>query len=331
MNVRLIVGCGYVGSQVAQYWCTESISRDEGNDGPVFAITRNESRFEELAKLGVKPIAWDWLSGLPIEKQDNWDALSRLVGLSSHASITNLTILVAVSHAAQAGVPNSETHSRGLENLHRQLVELFPECRISWIYLSTTGVYGSTESGTWVDESTPASPDRPGSVAAYAAEQWLLNNVHKNNLVILRPAGIYGPERVPRWQAIRDQVPMQADPESFLNLIHLVDLAQIIDRVSKQKMSHTLYCVCDDFPSLRRDYYKFIADLGNWPAPIFQVNAANDSSSNSIRRSRSDGNKRIRNARIKSELGYVFKFPSYREGLRELIRWNDEAGPLQVP
>jgi nucleoside-diphosphate-sugar epimerase len=326
MNVRLIVGCGYVGTRVAYRWCSEADRNNDGNGngGPVYAITRNRSRFDELSRVGVKPIAWDWMSERPIEQQDNWDSLSHALQRDSHASIPSLTVLVSVSHAAQAGVPHQETHTRGLRNLHRQLTEAFPDCNVRWIYLSTTGVYGATESGTWVDEATPASPDRPGSIAAFAAEQWLDQHVPQNNLVTLRPSGIYGPQRVPRWQAIRDQVPLQADPDSFLNLIHVDDLAQVIDQVSKRPMSHSLYCVCDDFPSARRDYYEFIASLGNWPAPIFEEKAQDIASTAPPGKSRSDGNKRIRNTLIKSELDYTFLFPSYREGLRGLIQPNGD-------
>ena len=320
MNARLIVGCGYVGTQVAHRWCLEADQNMKGNTVPVFAITRNHSRFNELSNLGVKPIAWDWMSELPIAQQDNWDSLSQALQRDSDASIPSLTVLVSVSHAAQAGIPHQETHTRGLRNLHRQLTEAFPDCNVRWIYLSTTGVYGATESGTWVDETTPASPDRPGSIAALAAEQWLDQHVPQNNLVILRPSGIYGPQRVPRWQAIRDRVPLQADPGSFLNLIHVDDLAQVIDQVSKRPMNHSLYCVCDDFPSARRDYYAFIASLGNWPDPIFEEKTPDIASAVTTGKSRSDGNKRIRNTRIKSELNYTFLFPSYREGLPELIQ-----------
>lgn len=324
MNVRLIAGCGYVGTKVAHRWCSEADQNMKGNAGPVFAITRNHSRFDELSNLGVKPIAWDWMSELPIAQQDNWDSILQALQRDSDASIPSLTVLVSVSHAAQAGVPHQETHTRGLRNLHRQLTEAFPDCSVRWIYLSTTGVYGATESGTWVDEATPASPDRPGSIAALAAEQWLDHHVPQNNLVILRPSGIYGPQRVPRWQAIRDRVPLQADPDSFLNLIHVDDLAQVIDQVSKRPMSQSLYCVCDDFPSARRDYYEFIASLGNWPAPIFEEKASDIASATTTGKSRSDGNKRIRNTRIKTELGYTFLFPSYREGLRDLIQPNSD-------
>ena len=54
--------------------------------------------------------------------------------------------------------------------------------------------------------------------------------------VTLRPAGIYGPDRVPRWEAIRDETPLQVDPESYLNLIHVDDLAETIRAVSSTEM-----------------------------------------------------------------------------------------------
>lgn len=305
MASRLIVGCGYVGTRVASKWLQ--------NGDSVFAITRSKDRASQLSQLGIKPIVWDWLlSGTPFLD----DAFQN----SGHSAGPFATILIAVSHASQPEVPHTETHTRGLNHLDLLLKSddwtMMSGNQTKWIYLSTTGVFKADTTGDWVDEETEVLPERPGSIAAWGGEQWLSTHIPIEQRITLRPAGIYGPERVPRWQSIRDQIPLQVDPESFLNLIHVDDLASAIVKISDTKMKSTLYCISDGAPVRRRDYYDFIAKFGRWPKPIFEEAKPKVPGAPG---SRSDGNKRVRNHRLQSELGLELRYPSYREGLADLL------------
>ena len=306
MACRLIVGCGYVGRRVASRWLRQG--------DLVFAITRSIARANELRPLGIQPIVWDWLDGAQPSIEN---ALQPLLELETRRLTT---ILIAVSHSPQPGLPPIETHVRGLNHL-ASLFETIPWWKESrnetkWIYLSTTGVFGPTPSGAWVDESSPVSPERPGSIGALAGEEWIDSHVSEDRRVILRPAGIYGPDRVPRWEAIRDKTPLQVDPESYLNLIHVDDLAATICQVSSTNMLSSVYCVSDGAPVRRREYYEYIASIGNWPMPIFEPVKPSGTGRLS---SRSDGNKKIRNHRIQAELAMPLEYPSYREGLKSLL------------
>ena len=303
----MIAGCGYVGKRVANRWL-------QGGD-TVFALTRSISRAAELEEQGIQPIVWDWLVGGPPDDAKRWRGFVDLVRDARMSSL-----LVAVSHAPQPGVPHDETHVCGLKNLSEILKSgglLDSERdRLRWIYLSTTGVFGNGGDGQWLDETTPENPERPGSIAAWCAEQWLMANSLPGQFVVLRPSGIYGPDRVPRWESIRDRVPLQVDPQSFLNLIHVDDLSRIIESVSNRTMTSTLYCVSDCEPVRRQAYYEFISKLGGWPDAVFERPVVEANRPNP---SRSDGNKRVRNQRILNELSFAFQFPSYREGLVSLL------------
>ena len=306
MASRLIIGCGYVGIRVARKWLQ--------NGDTVFAITRSNARIAELNNLGIKPIVWDWLVG--------GVALPPAIFHNSEQPFEALaTILIAVSHASQPNVPHEETHVRGLNQLEKLLgsegwAGSFGN-QTKWIYLSTTGVFGAATPGDWVDEESTVAPERPGSIAAWSGEQWLATHIPNDQRVVLRPVGIYGPDRVPRWQSIRDQVPLQVEPESYLNLIHVDDLANTIESVARTRMKSTLYCVSDGVPVRRRDYYEYISELGGWPQPLFETVPPTELGAV---RSRSDGNKRVRNLRIQSELKLGLQFPSYREGLTALLK-----------
>lgn len=306
MASRLIVGCGYVGMRVASKWLKQGDS--------VFAITRSNARANELSQCGINPIVWDWLvGGIP--------NVNASIGTFPELKASKFaTILIAVTHSEQHGLPPVETHTRGLNHLASLLKTMgwwdSGQTQSKWVYLSTTGVFGPSPPGDWLDEDSDVLPDRPGSIAALAGEHWISSHISKDMRVNLRSAGIYGPDRVPRWQSIRDKTPLRVDPDSYLNLIHVDDLAAIVVAVSSANMQFALYCVSDGVPVRRREYYEYISKLGNWPQPVFESCSLRATGRSSFR---SDGNKRVRNNRIKAELSIRLKYPSYREGMKSLL------------
>jgi nucleoside-diphosphate-sugar epimerase len=285
-KTRLIVGCGYVGERVADRW------KKQGDR--VLAVTRSAVRASSFEGRGWEPLIWDWL-----------DPSSRL----PEALPPLDTLLVAVSHAPVAGVPAELTHRLGLDRLRTSIAQASSDPR--WIYLSTTGVFAAVQDGSWVDESSPVGPTRPGSIAALAGERWMEQCVTSVHRVVMRPAGIYGPQRIPRWEAIRDRTPLRVDPDSYLNLIHVDDLANVIEVVANAPETGPLYCVSDGRSPTRREYYDTISQWMGLPSPIFDSDAE--------RQSRSEGNKRVNPAKLLREMPIQFKYPSYREGLESLL------------
>ncbi len=283
----LVVGCGYLGIRIARLCLSQNAK--------VYALTRTPERALPLAEVGVHPMVQDWYAA------DGWPLLP-----------TFDAVFICVSHAAVGGIDPVDTHVKGLKNLLPHLATM--PCRI--VYLSTTGVYAHCDDGRWLDECSAVDPNRPGSVAAWAAEQWLSANLPADRLTILRAAGIYGPDRIPRVDSLRRNEPLNSDPESYLNLIHVDDLAVISVQASLQLDAHGLFVVSDGQPVLRRDYYQFIANVLGTSAPRFQpMNSENSSSE----RRRGEGSKRIQNRRLLDILKHDFLFPDYQAGLRPLL------------
>jgi nucleoside-diphosphate-sugar epimerase len=153
---------------------------------------------------------------------------------------------------------------------------------------------------------------------------------------ILRAAGIYGPGRIPRLDVLINNEPIAIDPESYLNLIHVVDLAGIVAAVFDGLTPHRIYNVADGNPVRRRDYYDFIArQIGSLP-PRFefankQIQIMNSpvhalakvqsdaSTSTPAARSRGEGSKRIRTDLLKESVPYSFQFPNFQAGLTPLL------------
>jgi nucleoside-diphosphate-sugar epimerase len=297
MADRLILGSGYIGLEVAHRWV---YSGDR-----VVAVTRSPDKAASMREAGILPLLWDWL--VPLDEAK----LRSILAISAHFQ----TVLVAVTHAQQSGITPADTHVLGLRNLKDSKL---PIENANWIYLSTTGVYGSPTDSLWVDEDSPVEPTRPGSIAAWAGEEWCRASINSTNLVVLRPAGIYGPGRLPNWQAVRDSVPLQMDPDSYLNLIHRDDLVSTIDHFANNPAQHSLYSVSDGVPPTRQQYYDFIAQMGQWPPPVF---VPNDPAHLPplARKSRSGANKQVSAKRLQNEFSN-FAFRNYQIGLRAILK-----------
>ncbi|GAC1465193.1 MAG: hypothetical protein NVSMB9_04560 [Isosphaeraceae bacterium] len=108
---------------------------------------------------------------------------------------------------------------------------------------------------------------------------------------------------------------MSADPETFLNLIHIDDAASAVVAALDLGASHRVYLASDDQPLTRGEFYTQAAQLLGAPDPRFVSPEPGISAGG-----RSDANKRISNLRIKNELGLKLVYPDAKRGLEAAIR-----------
>ncbi len=276
----LIVGCGYVGSEVAR--------RILPDGRTVYALTRSEQRSRELSLTGVTPIVADLLgTGGKLPAVEN--------------------ILFATPHRAVES-QGSETHVRYL----KKLFSMLPSGWKRLIYLSTTGVYGDTEGK--VTEATSVAPTREGPEIACRAEEYLQGCQHSERCTILRLAGIYGPNRIPLAAKLKAGEPLRVPQAGFLNLIHVDDIAAILCRMLRTTMAYRTYVLSDGRPVQRVEFYNELAARIGVTDPAFLPPDPNDS------RQRRAGNRKVDPTLLFSELGEGLRFPSYREGLENSLK-----------
>jgi len=182
-----------------------------------------------------------------------------------------------------------------------------------FVYISSTGVYGHV-TGTEVDESSPCEPTRDGGKACLAAERLLMASPLATQAIILRLAGIYGPDRIPRAKDLIAGTPIDAPAAGWLNLIHVEDAARIVLLAEQRATPPKLYVVSDGQPVERGEYYRELARLLRAPAPQFIAPPAD---SPAAQRAASD--KRVNPRRMIEELSPDLEFPSYREGLAGIV------------
>jgi nucleoside-diphosphate-sugar epimerase len=192
------------------------------------------------------------------------------------------------------------------------------------VYLSTVGVYGD-HGGGWVDEETEPRPLSARSQARHAAELAWENLARRGarRMGILRIAGIYGPGRNALVQLRQKTAKHIVKPGQVFNRIHVADLAQAIDAMLLGP-AQGVFNVADDEPAPPQDVLAFAAALmGCELSPAIPFDQAQASMS-AMALSFYAENKRVRNTRLKTELGVKLRYPSYREGLRALFEGRDQ-------
>ncbi|MFN4059917.1 MAG: SDR family oxidoreductase [Paracoccus hibiscisoli] len=191
--------------------------------------------------------------------------------------------------------------------------------RPRWLgYLSTTGVYGDRQGG-WVDEGSVLDGSGPRGQARIRAEgAWQdLARAHDLPLHIFRLAGIYGPGRGP-FQKVRDGTARRIiKPGQVFSRIHVEDIAQVLLASIDAPAPIGIYNVCDDDPAPPQDVIAHAATLLGLPLP--PAVPFDQAQMSPMARSFYGDSKRVRNDRIKRDLGVTLRYPDYRSGLAALL------------
>ena len=186
---------------------------------------------------------------------------------------------------------------------------------LEWVgYLSTTGVYGDRE-GDWVDEGSDLRPaTRRGQARVDAEAAWHALGLP---LHIFRLAGIYGPGRGP-FEKVRNGTARRIikDGQVF-SRIHVDDIAQVLAASIERPNPGSIYNLCDDDPAPPQDVISHAAELLGLPVP--PTVDFEDAELSPMARSFYAESKRVRNDRIKEELGVKLLYPTFREGLAAVL------------
>lgn len=187
---------------------------------------------------------------------------------------------------------------------------------LQWVgYLSTTGVYGDRD-GEWVDESSTRTPSsKRGSRREKAEDQWLsLCRDYNIPVHIFRLAGIYGPGRSALDSIRAGQARRIYKPGHAFSRIHVEDIVQVLLASMRTPNPGRVYNVSDDEAAPSHEVIKYACEILGRPVPeLIPFDMADMSP---MAQSFYKDNKRIKNDRIKDELGVDLKYKNFREGLR---------------
>lgn len=187
---------------------------------------------------------------------------------------------------------------------------------LAWAgYLSTTGVYGDRDGG-WVDETTPVAPaTERGHRRAEAEAAW--RAIPGLPIHVFRLAGIYGPGRSALDRLRAGTARRIVKPGQVFSRIHVDDIAQVLAASMQRPAPGAVYNVCDDLPAPPQDVIEHAAELLGLPVP--PAIPFEEAELSPMAASFYSDSKRVRNDRIKEDLGVSLLHPDYRSGLRALL------------
>jgi len=295
----LIVGCGYVGLPLG----AELVR--QGHE--VFGVRRSSGAGPELTAAGIHPLVAD---------------ITRPADLAALPGAFDWVVNCVSS--TQGGVEEyRQVYLQGTRNLIDWLLPLRPR---KFVHISSTSVYGQTD-GSLVKETSATEPASETSRVLVETEQVLQNAAIDRQFpaVILRVAGIYGPDRGHLFhQYVKNEVKIAGKGERIINMIHRDDLVRVIIAALKNGRAGEIYNAVDDEPVTQLTFFRWLSEtLGKWMPP-FATEAENAS------RKRGLTNKKVSNRRLKMELGCQFRYPTFRQGYTEEIRRLENAGLLDI-
>jgi nucleoside-diphosphate-sugar epimerase len=290
-----ILGCGYVGTRLARALCAEGGHR-------VRVCARNGARLEPLRAVGAEVYAMD-------------AAKSRAFGPALYGLTSPI---VVYSIPPLPNLPAGEPLRRAADAAAAVGASRF-------IYLSSTAVYGETPDGETVDEETPVALSDAEALTRISEESAVdMARISGLSTVVLRLSAIYGPGRGVRERLKAGSYKLIDDGEHWFSRVHVDDIVGILRAATERAPAGAVYCVADDRPSTQKEYSDWlVARLGVAPPPSVPSLAPGA-------RRRGVRNRKVANARLKRELDYAFRYPSYLEGEPAIEAETDAPAPPSV-
>lgn len=280
----LIAGCGYVGQRLA------ARLRDRFE---ITALVRTNDTAAALERQGLKTVVID---------------LDRPRLGASIPERLDQEAIVYLAPPPSAG----ESDLRLDRFLHLAFVP--PK---SFVYMSTTGVYGDTE-GTLVDESTPVMPLTERARRRVSAEEMTRVWCHERRVrrVVLRVPGIYGPDRLPLERLRKSEPVVHPDDAGISNRIHVDDLVAACEAAIENKEARGVYNVTDGNSISSTAFIDLVAKLSGLPAPPRVSMEEAQLTFSPERLSFLNESRRVANDRMLKHLGVKLRYADLEAGIR---------------
>jgi len=238
LNSVLIVGCGWVGTELAKSLIAQNIK--------VYGTTRSSEKASSLSSIGINPII------LEIEKNDPFSPDLPKVD----------SVLISISPG--------RGDQRSLYPSHiKKLSKLLALSNQQVIMFSSTSAY-KTETGI-VTESD-AEPNLESENPLLAAEGELKSLIPDS--VILRLGGLFGSDRHPvKYLAGREGI---SNGDAPVNLVHRQDVISATIQVMRQKVSGEIFNLCSDHHPTKAELYTKLAEKLGLENPSFNPGGSDE-------------------------------------------------------
>ena len=246
------------------------------------------------------------------EKKFNSD--NKKVKFINNSQVNNCLLKDDITHIL-VSVPPNDLGDIFIQN-YREIIT--KNKNIEWIgYLSATNVYGD-HNGKLVSESSQTKPKTKKGINRLVAEKQWLELISKFNLPIkiFRLAGIYGPNRNIKERLIKGLVKNIFKEGQFFSRIHVEDIANILNLSMNNITKNKIYNLADDFSCNLNVIIEYLCEKNSLIKPA-QIDF-DDMSLDYKKESFFLENKRVDNSLVKKDLLKNFKYPSFKEGYKNL-------------
>ena len=213
-------------------------------------------------------------------------------------------------------VPPKDRRDLVVENFYNEIIS---SKKIKWLaYLSSTSVYGN-HNGKWVNESSKLLSSNYAGINRIVAENnWL--KLHKYKLIpirIFRLSGIYSTERNIFLRLANGQVRYVKKNNHFFSRIHVADIAQVLFKSLAYSKAGEIYNVADNKPSPYEQTVFYACNLMG--IKTLKPISFNDLKEGEMKDFYKDS-KKVSNKKIKEDLKVKLYFPTYKEGLKNILK-----------
>lgn len=306
-DTSLIVGCGYLGSRLAQKLLASDVT--------VYGTTRSESNARKLASLGIRPML------LSVTQPVTYASLTPALEAES------LDVYYMIPPGRIDGSPSTRQVVLG-GSAHMVKALKHADLRRA-VMVSSSAVYGQS-AGQRVDADTPAEPNSLRAELLVQGEKlWLAAGP---DFSVLRLAGLYGPGRIVGLKAVREGAPLLGDPDALLNLIHVDDAVSLLLAMTQSESSVRIELGCDGHPTPRIEYYTYLAKLiGAAPPTPMDVQTAAVRLGLDPERLARTSSKALDNRPTCRRTGWRPSVPDFRTGLNALLNQASPPPPQPAP
>lgn len=186
------------------------------------------------------------------------------------------------------------------------------------IYCSSSGVYGDQQ-GQWIDEQAHCHVQYERQRRRLDAEQQWQQFCLKHAIpcLILRVAGIYGPQRLPIEAARQGLALIHPDESPFSNHIYVEDLAAII--ASLGQCAQGVFNVADGQPQLMGSLQHLTAKYLGLPTAPYQPFAEVWQQASSMKREFMSASKRLHIGKLQASLKSSLQLISLSDGIQRSL------------
>jgi nucleoside-diphosphate-sugar epimerase len=275
----VILGCGYIGARIARAALADQRL--------VRVCARSTGRLAPLGELGAQIKYLD--AALPTQ-----------IG-PALASARGGTVIYSIPPIGSA--PPGNGPRKALQAAAGAGIACF-------IHLSSSGLYGGDpDDDVWIDDDTPVALDDAPMAGVRNDEEAVASSTFTQvRAVTLRLAPVYGPGRGVRARLRKNEYRLLDDGQHTISRIHVDDVVQIAFAAEQRAANKSIYLCADDLPTTQREYATWLCDRLGVPLPRSRALLEPGKARGAHR------NRRVRNDRVKRELGITLRYPTFRDG-----------------